>query len=211
MTNFIVELIGTFFWVLTMGLTNDPLAVGLMLIALVYMGGHLSGAHYNPAVTFAVFIRKRISGNDMCMYILFQFIGALLGAFAYYLIKGETFSPAPAFEASNMSAFLVEVLFTFILILVVLKVSTSSRTVGNNFFGVAIGLALCAGMFAGKSISGGVFNPAVGFGPIIMGAMLSGHSMANLGLYIVGPFVGSFLAVIAFRSITPEEMAKVKS
>jgi aquaporin Z len=208
MRNYIVELIGTFFLVLVIGLTGNPLAIGAILIAMVYMGGHISGAHYNPAVTFAIFIRKKINMNDAMMYILFQFAGALLAAFTYYLIKGTTFASAPATEASNMSSLLVEIAFTFALVSVVLNVATSKKTLGNNFYGLAIGLTVMAGAFAGGPISGGVFNPAVGLGPIVIDGLISGNSIAPLGLYIVGPFVGSILAVIAYRTINPEEMAE---
>jgi aquaporin Z len=206
MKKYFIELLGTFFLVLVIGLTGNPIAVGAMLMCMIYMGGHISGAHYNPAVTFAIFIRRKIGSADALMYILFQVLGALTAAFFYYVIKGSTFAPAPSTEATNMSALLIEILFTFALVLVILNVTTSRGTEGNGFYGVAIGFTVLAGSYAGGPVSGGAFNPAVGLGPIIIDAIFSGNSFTNLGLYIVGPFVGSLLAIIAYRSINPEEM-----
>ena len=205
MRNILTEFIGTFFLVLTIGLTAlsgtpfAPLAIGAALMVMAYMGGHISGAHYNPAVTLAVVLRGRLAAKNAVPYMSAQFAGALAAALATRAITGQTFAPTPAALASPLAALLVEVLFTFALALVVLNVGTSSKTEGNPFYGLAIGFTVLAGAFAGGPISGGAFNPAVGVGPTVVHALLGGGTFAHLWLYLVGPAVGGILAVLAFR------------
>src|SRR5580765_6671857 len=175
MRNYVTEFIGTFFLVLTIGLTVlsgttlAPLAIGSSLMIMVYMGGHVSGGHYNPAVSLAV------------------------------LLRGKMFAPAPAATATVTSAVTVELLYTFALALVVLNSAVSAKTHGNSFYGLASGFTIVVAAFAGGPISGGAFNPAVGVGPTLVHALLGGGSLAPLGLYIVGPLAGGILAAMVFR------------
>jgi aquaporin Z len=205
MRNYLTEFIGTFFLVLTIGLTVlsgtplAPLAIGASLMIMVYMGGHVSGAHYNPAVTLAVTLRGKLAAKDALPYVLAQLAGALAAALATRLIMGHTFAPAPADQASTLGALLVELLYTFALCLVVLNAATSSRTHGNSFYGLAIGFTIVVAAFAGGPISGGAFNPAVGIGPTVVDAVLGGGSFQHLWLYIVGPLLGGILAASVFR------------
>ncbi|NUR57040.1 MAG: hypothetical protein HOQ29_21555, partial [Acidobacteria bacterium] len=123
-----------------------------------------------------------------------------------YAILGRTFAPAPAPTASAHGALLVEVLYTTALCLVVLHSATAPQTTGNSFYGLAIGFTVAAGAFAGGPISGGAFNPAVGTGPIIVSTMLGGDgSLANLWLYLLGPFAGGALAAAVYRVQQPAE------
>ena len=205
MKNYLTEFIGTFFLVLTIGLTVvggtefAPLAIGAALMVMVYMGGHISGAHYNPAVTLAVFMRGKLEGGSVAPYMLSQVAGAFLATVVVQLVLGSTFAPAPSPEATTMAALLVEILYTFALALVVLNVATADATSGNSFYGLAIGFTVAAGAFAGGPVSGGAFNPAVGTGPILAHAMLGGGGVGDLWLYLVGPFTGGALAAIVFR------------
>ena len=205
MRNYLTEFIGTFFVVLTIGLTVvggtplAPLAIGAALVIMVYMGGHVSGAHYNPAVTLAVMLRGKLEAREAVPYMLAQLAGAVVAALATRAITGQTFALAPAPNASMAGAWLVEVLFTFALALVVLNVATSSRTQGNSYYGLAIGFTVMAGAFAGGPISGGAFNPAIGVGPILVHALLGGGSLGHVALYIVGPLAGAILAAMVFR------------
>ena len=205
MKNYLTEFIGTFFLVLTIGLTVvggtefAPLAIGAALMVMVYMGGHISGAHYNPAVTLAVFMRGKLEAGSVAPYILSQVAGAFLATVVVQLVLGSTFAPAPSPEATTMAALLVEILYTFALALVVLNVATADATSGNSFYGLAIGFTVAAGAFAGGPVSGGAFNPAVGTGPILAHAMLGGGGVGDLWLYLVGPFTGGALAAIVFR------------
>ena len=205
MRNYVTEFVGTFFLVLTIGLTVlggtplAPLAIGSALMVMVYMGGHVSGGHYNPAVSLAVFLRgKMASGGEMVRYWLAQIAGALVAALVVRTIVGQTFAPAPADDASTAAVLLVEFLYTFALALVVLNSAASAKTHGNSFYGLAIGFTIVVAAFAGGPVSGGAFNPAVGFGPILVDALASGGSFANLWLYLVGPLLGGALAAVVF-------------
>jgi aquaporin Z len=205
MRKLLTEVIGTFFLVLTVGLTVTaqspfaPLAIGSVLMVMVYMGGHISGAHYNPAVSLAILIRGKITGAELLTYWVAQLVGAILATIAVLVITGSSFAPAPADGAGAVAALLVEVLFTFALALVVLNVATAEATAGNSYYGLAIGFTILAAAFAGGPISGGAFNPAVGTGPILVHAFAGGGSIGNLWLYLVGPFVGGALAGAVFR------------
>lgn len=200
MNKYLTELIGTFFLVLVIGLTGNPIAIGSILMVMVYMGGHVSGAHYNPAVTFAVWIRKKIETKDAVMYILFQVVGALLAANVFYVIHGYTFAPSPQ-EGFHyqLKPLLIEMIFTFALASVVLNVATNKKTEGNSFYGLAIGFTVLAAAFAGGPISGGAFNPAVAIGPIIVDTAVGGHSLSHLWIYLIGPFVGGGFAGIFYN------------
>ena len=205
MAKLLTEFIGTFFLVLTIGLTvmgglsMAPLAIGASLMVMVYMGGHISGAHYNPAVSLAVLLRGKLSAAELVPYWLAQIAGALVASLVAYLIMGRTFAPAPGESVTFGSAVLGEILFTFALALVVLNSGTSKATEGNSFYGLAIGFTIVAAAFAGGPISGGAFNPAVGIGPIFVNTILGGGSLGDLLTYIVGPFVGGILAALAFK------------
>ena len=208
---YVTEFIGTFFLVLTIGLviasgsTFAPLAIGSALMIMVYAGGHVSGAHYNPAVTLAVWMRGKIPASDVAPYMLSQLIGAIAAAFVSYIITGATFAPAPGASVSVGVALLVEALFTFALALVVLNVATSRKTEGNSFYGLAIGFTVVVGAFAGGGISGGAFNPAVGVGPAIINTLMGHGSLAQIWLYLVGPFAGAAAAALVFRAQNPED------
>lgn len=199
------EFIGTFFLVLAIGLSVlqgsplAPIAIGATLTALVYMGGHVSGAHYNPAVSLALLMRGVMPSKDFVPYITAQILGALAAAVAVNLITGQTFAPAPSATATTTAALLVEVLFTFALALVVLNVATSKKTKGNGYYGLAIGAVVMGGAFVGGGISGGAFNPAVGIGPTVVNAALGGGGWSSLWLYLAGPLAGAALAAIVFR------------
>ena len=205
MRKYLTEFIGTFFLVLTVGLTvigavpMAPLAIGASLMIMVYMGGHVSGGHYNPAVSLAVLLRGKLaSTGEFLAYVVSQLAGAIAAALVAYVITGKTFAPAPADSTSALGALLVETLFTFALALVVLNSAVSAKTQGNSFYGLAIGFTIVVAAFAGGTISGGAFNPAVGTGPILVQVALGGGSLSHLWLYLVGPFLGGSLAAAVF-------------
>ena len=209
MSRYLTEFIGAFFLVLTIGLTVTsesslaPLAIGGVLMVMVYMGGHISGAHYNPAVTVAILLRNKMPSGDAAPYLVAQLLAAFLASGAVYLLVGQTFAPAPGPDATNLQALLAEALFTFALVLVILNVATAKATEGNHYFGLAIGFTIMVGAFAVGGISGGAFNPAVGTGPIIFQALFGGGSLSDLWLYWAGPLLGSVLAVVAFMLQEP--------
>ena len=200
----LTEFIGTFFLVLTVGLTVTagstfaPLAIGASLMIMVYMGGHISGGHYNPAVSLAAMMRRAIPASQYAPYVIAQLAGAVAAALITYVITGRTFAPAPGADVTTLGALLVEILYTFALCLVVLNTAVSRRTQGNSYYGLAIGFTVVVAAFAGGGISGGAFNPAVGIGPILVNAAIGGGSVASLWLYIVGPLAGGALASLVF-------------
>jgi aquaporin Z len=198
-------LIGTFFLVLTIGMVVvdgtplAPIAIGSTLMVMVYMGGHISGAHYNPAVTIGLYLRGATDKSDVLPYIAAQVLGAWLAASAVQLLTGQTFAPAPGADASIAQAVLAEILLTFALVLVIMNVATSKATEGNSYYGLAIGFTVAAGAFAVGGVSGGAFNPAVGTGPIIVDALVGDGGFGNLWLYWVAPVLGSLGAFVVFR------------
>lgn len=210
MNRYVTEMIGTFFLVFTIGmvvtggLAAAPIAIGSMLMVMVYMGGPVSGAHYNPAVTIGIYLRGAMAKGDILPYIGAQIFGAWLAASAVQLITGETFAPAPGAAYGSLQALAAEVLVTFALVLVILNVATAKGAEGNSYFGLAIGFTVMAGAYAVGGVSGGAFNPAVGIGPIIVDTLGGGDSLGNLWLYLVGPVVGSLCAVPVFRLQNPD-------
>ncbi len=210
MARYLTEVIGTFFLVFTIGMTAvtglaaAPIAIGGTLMAMVYMGRHVSGAHYNPAVSVALFLRGALDGSQLAPYIAAQILGAWLAAGAVLLITGATFAPAPGADYGALPVLLAEVLVTFALALVIMNVATAKATEGNSYYGLAIGFTVLAGAYAVGPISGGVFNPAVGIGPIMVDVLAGDGSMGNLWFYLVGPLAGAALAVPVFRMQNPE-------
>lgn len=205
MNKYLVEFFGTFMLVLTIALSGgNAFAIGLVLIALVYMGGNISGAHYNPAVTLAVNLRGKIDVDTAGKYIIFQILGALLGALASNLIKGSVFTPAPITGVSAISVFLVELIFTCGLAFTVLHVATSSKSKNNQYYGLAIGSILAASIFAGGPISGGVYNPAVVVGTMVANLANLTSNFSNLIIYLVAQFAGGALASLIFRKTAPD-------
>lgn len=208
---YLVELIGAFFLVLTIGQCvvggspSDgviaPLAIGSALMVMVYAGGHVSGAHYNPAVTLAVWIRGRIATPDVVPYMVAQVLGAALAAFLVLYLKGNGAGGGGGKEPDPAKSFLVEMLFTFALAYVVLNVATSKATAGNSYFGLAIGFTVLTGAFAVGAISGGAFNPAVAVGVTIMGLAKVQH----LVVLLAATFAGGALAGLTFRFLNPDD------
>ncbi len=205
---YLVELIGTFFLVATIGFTvlkpGDvgplaPLAIGAALMVMVFAGGHISGAHYNPAVTLAVFLRGKCPAGDVLPYVLAQVVGAGLAALAVLFIKDN-----PTVEAGSPDmarALLAELLYTFALCYVVLNVATAKGTSGNSFYGLAIGFTVMAGAFAVGPVSGGVFNPAVAVGITVMGL----SKLANIWIFLVANFAGAAVAATVFKLVNGKD------
>ena len=164
MNKYITEFIGAFFLVLTIGCSViggasvPPLAIGAALMVMIFAGGHVSGGHFNPAVTLAVWLRGRCDTKDVAPYMAAQIVGAVVAALATGFLVG---APAKGPGELNVAkALLAEFLFTFALCYVVLNVATAKGTTGNSFYGLAIGLTVMTGAFAVGGISGGAFNPA---------------------------------------------------
>ena len=208
MNKYIIEFIGTFFLVMAIGLTGNPLAIGAMLMVMVYVGGSISGAQYNPAVTLALWIRGKMNASESVIFMVVQILGATAAAFFVYLLFGKTFSASHGVNTSInvLKPLAIEAVCTFALALVVLSVATSKKNAGNSYFGLAIGFTVMACAFAGGPISGGAFNPAVGIGPTMIDTLLGhGGSMKLLWIHIVGPFAGGAIAAVVYKIANPDE------
>lgn len=198
----LTEFIGTFFLVLTIGMTvlepfNSgilaPLAIAATLMVMVYAGGHLSGAHYNPAVSLAVFIRGRLQIGEMLFYWVAQMLAGIIAAYAVIFMKGDT-APLSS-DPHILHVLLAEFLFTFALSYVVLNVATSKRTAGNSYFGVAIGGTILAGALSMGAVSGAAFNPSVALALCIMNL----SAWSNLWAYVVANLAGALAAALVFK------------
>ena len=200
----LTELIGTFFLVLTIGSTVipgspgviPPLAIGAALMVMVYAGGHLSGGHYNPAVTTAVFLRGKCKASDVVPYWIAQVAGASLAALVAIYFFGKGVKPL---SPDIPKALLAEFLFTFALAYVVLNVATSKATAGNSNYGLAIGFTVLVGAFSVGGISGGAFNPAVAVGVAIMNLV----EPTSIWIHIVADLAGGAVAAFAFKFLNP--------
>ena len=204
MKKYIVEFIGTFFLVFTVGATViapgagplAPVAIGAALMVMVFAGGHVSGGHYNPSVTLAVWMRGKCDTKDVVPYWVAQIAAAFLAAFVVNKLKMAG-AAQPMALASWKPAFVAEFLFTFALCWVVLNVATSKATMGNHFYGVAIGMTVMTGAFAVGPISGAAFNPAVAAGVCQMGLFF----WSNLWILLLGEILGALTAAFVYKGI----------
>ena len=207
MKKYLVEFIGTFFLVLTIGMTVidpgagnlAPLAIGSALMIMVYAGGHVSGGHYNPAVTIAVWLRSRCPASDVPFYIIAQILGATAAALLVHQFKCCTVVKPG--DLAIGPALIAEFVGTFALCYVVLNVATAKATAGNSNYGLAIGFTVMTMAFALGGISGGAFNPAVAVGITVMGLAKT----ANIWIYLVGNFAAAIVAALTFKFINPDD------
>jgi aquaporin Z len=207
MKKYLTEFIGTFFLVLTIGMTVidpdsgviAPLAIGASLMVMIFAGAHVSGAHYNPAVTFGVWLRGRCPTKDVLPYMAAQIAAAAIAAITVHFFKGNP-PPTPA-PVKIVPALLAELIGTFALVYVVLNVATAKGTAGNLFYGLAIGFTVTAMAFALGGVSGGAFNPAVAVGITLMHLA----DAANIWIYLVGNFAGGALAAVVFKFVNPDD------
>ena len=203
----IVECIGTFFLVYVIGCVSlqehvllGPLAIGASLMVMIFAGGHISGAHYNPAVTLGVWIRGACTTLEAGFYLVAQAIGAIVAALAAGFLLGHG-SPA-ASTATAAQVILAEALGTFALVYTVLNVATAPATSGNSFYGLAIGFTVFAQAVAVGKVSGGAFNPAVAIGVAVLG-LANG---ANLWIYWLSEFLAAAVAAVVFLVVNQEKL-----
>jgi aquaporin Z len=207
MRRYATEFIGTFFLVFTVcavvlsGASLAPLAIGAVLAAMVFAGGHISGGHYNPAVSLAAYVRGRLGLIDLACYAAAQLVGGVLAAFVAKYVFATTPERFTVANDDLLRAFLVELLFTFALAYVVLNVATSNDHPNNSFYGLAIGLTVLAGAVAVGGVSGGAFNPAVGIGVVVAAIA----SVKVLWIYLVATLAGGAAAGLVFRALNPSD------
>lgn len=209
MKKYLVEFIGTFFLVFTIGMTviapgagaMAPLAIGSILAVMIFAGGHISGGHFNPAVTLGVWLRGKCPATDVVPYFGAQFAGGLVASYAVKALKTGLVAKAAALGGAMTPevgpALLAEFLFTFALVWVVLHTATAKGTSGNSFYGFSIGFTVLAGAYAVGGVSGGAFNPAVALGLCLMGIV----SWGSLWIYLAACSAGGLVAAFAFRTV----------
>ena len=202
----LVEGFGTFFLVLVIGLAviapgagaMAPLAIGMTLMVLVYAGGPISGGHYNPAVTLAAMMAGKCDQKDAFSYMIAQLAGAVVASLVVSVLKPA--SLAVPMQPQVVPALLAELIFTFLLAYVVLSVSTTKKSAGNSYFGLAIGSTVMAAAYAVGNISGGAFNPAVALGVTLMRLAAPG----SIWIYLAANLAGGALAAKAFLATNPD-------
>lgn len=224
MKKYFAEMVGTFVLTLlgcgaavslncgidTASVVGTAIAFGLAVVAMAYTIGGISGCHINPAITLGCFLSGRMNGKDCGMYMLFQVIGAIIASAVLALIVSTdpglargTATGANVCNSINVfNGLIVEIVLTFIFVLVVLGATAKTNGATNNFAGLAIGLALILIHLVGINYTGTSVNPARSIGPAIFE---QGQALTDLWVFIVGPFVGGALAAGIWKLIEPEE------
>ncbi len=196
MKRYVIELLGTFFVVLAVSLTENPLAIGLMYLAMLYLGARTSGAQYNPAITQAMWLRGKFPTHLIPGYVLAQLLGAFAAILLEFHLSGSLFVPDISPEDNVWFICLLEMLFTFVLCYIYLVVCTSKAFKDSQLYGIILGFTL-----VGLASMGGLFNPAIGCAALLLHAVnaeTAVHLGHNLLVYVVCPLVGSALAGFAF-------------
>jgi aquaporin Z len=213
-----MEFIGTFYLTLVVALTasspQQPLAVGCCLTALIYAGGHISGGHLNPTVSLAIFLRQKATLLDTLMYMSVQFLGGAIGSFAAWMASpanSNFLGPGVGSGVHVAQGFFLEFLFGFYLASCVLNVATVKAKANNHFYGMAIGFTVLGAAYSGSRISGAALNQAVALGRLFMKAIIEndGSILTDIWIYLLAPWIGSFVAAVTFLLTNWEEFKDV--
>ncbi|MDA9924408.1 aquaporin [Verrucomicrobiales bacterium] len=209
MNRLLSEFLGTFFLTFTIcvaavyGKAGDygPLAIGFVLVAMVYACGHISKAHFNPAVSLAFLIRGcYISVKEMFSFIGVQCLAAILAA----LLARGLYSDGVIVETTDLifvPALVAEILFTFMLVWVIMNVATAKANQGNDFYGIAIGFTVAGAIYTVGIVSLAVLNPAVAIALVLVGKL----SLSQIAIPIFGSLLGGLGAVLLFNLGHPTE------
>ncbi|MEX0608032.1 MAG: aquaporin [Balneolaceae bacterium] len=204
MRNYVAEVAGTFFFVLVFGFTGNAIAIGLVLTALVYIGRHVSGAHFNPAVSLGFYLQKKLTTSQFAGYISSQLLGAFLASILIFFFSTLVFYLEPPTDTNLYQQAGAEILFTFLFVLLTLTMALSPAFKNTNIYGFAIGLAFGGIILAGSSISGGIYNPATSIGSALFDLMNGGDSYQHVLLYTFAPLTGGALAAATFSYLNRE-------
>ena len=201
MNKYLTEFIGAFFLVMGAAM-GGAVGASLALMVMIYAGSHISGAHYNPAVTLAVWMRGKIEMKDALMYWIFQIAGAVAAALiTVYIFKEEGPASCAIPTDGTTRGIIAEMVGTFALAYVVLNVATAKGTSGNSFYGLAIaGTILAMASVLGK-FSGGAYNPAVAVGLCVQ----KSFCWEQIWMYFVGPLGGGAIAALVFSLNNPDD------
>jgi aquaporin Z len=202
MKKYSIEFLGTFFLLLISALADNPIAIGVGLAVLCYIGGHISGAHYNPAVSIAMVIRGEINKVECGKFILSQVLGAVFASFVYFLITNNVFEIQPSSETTLSQFLIAEFIFTFLLVITILFVGTHPKLKGNQFYGAVIGLSVMTSQYSIGEISSSVLNPAISIGPALFNLVNgegSNMSLAFSPYYISITIISGVFAAYMFK------------
>lgn len=182
------------------GYLITALAFGLVIVAMAYSIGNVSGCHINPAVSIAMLVNKKISVKDFCGYIVAQFLGAIAGAAILNAIVQDTAKLGcnALYNGNAWLSFLIEVILTFVFVIAILGVTSKSSN--GNIAGLVIGGALVLVHLLGIAFTGTSVNPARSFGPALIAGNLSG-----IWVFLLAPLVGGVLAAVIYRFLDPEQ------
>ena len=208
MNKYFTEFIGTMFLVLVVGVAAiggaagamAPIAIGSILMVMIYAGGHISGGNYNPAVTLAILIRGKINMGTALTYWIAQ-IGGALAAWAIATFIFDVEGPGTSAVKSVSQGLTAEFLGAFAIAYVVLNTATAKAHITNSFYGLAIGFTVVACAFTFGGYSGGAFNPAVAIGACLM----KGFVWTDLWIYLVGCLAGGLVAALVFNMNNPDD------
>ncbi len=206
---YVVEFIGTFFLLIAFCISVQsglgqfaPIAVGAMLMVMIYAGAPISAGHYNPAVSLAAYLRGALHLSDLLPYIVAQALGGTFASMlSGFLITSMGIAEPTTRELDAVPSLIAEFLGTFALVYVFLNVTTSKKSIGNSYFGLAIGFTFLACMYLFSGISGGAFNPAIALGITMAGLA----SWASIWIFIVANFVAGALAAFLFQYVNGPE------
>ena len=195
MKRYAMEFVGTFFLTVAISLIANPIAIGLMLMAMIYVGDHISGAHFNPAISFVCFMQNRLQLNAMAMYMLAQSLGAAAALCFFMMITNGNFTLDVVSGSPLFAPMAIETLLVLVFAWVYVTMNMMNRYKDTAIPGVVLGLTLLA-----IASAGGLYNPAVAFASIVCSAIKEGNSdfMGVVVVHIVGPLLGALGASFMF-------------
>ncbi|MGF1668844.1 MAG: MIP/aquaporin family protein [Balneolaceae bacterium] len=199
------EFIGTFFLVLSVGLTSNPLAIGILLTALVYVWENYSGAHFNPAITLSFWSDGIMSSREALVFVAGQLMGAFAGAELILYLSGTAYMPTPSDTITPLQFAVIQFLFTFLLVMVYLMLYNTERFRNNNIHGIAIGFTYFAIIAIAAPLTGIGFNPSLSIGFSVFEILLGGDSYLHLPVYVFSPLIAGWAATYVFRFFEPFE------
>jgi aquaporin Z len=198
----IIEFLGTFFIVLALAASGSPVAVALVYMVMVYMGAHISGGQYNPALTLGLLSIGKLRVKKAFVYIIAQFLGGFAGIGMFVFFGGKNFALGPAGSATYIQSVVAEIIFSFLFISTVFFTMVHKKSAGNSYFGIAIGLSYLIGSIVIGPISGGILNPVVGIVPQVFRFVNGGgFTPENIALYTIAPILGGLAAAQFYEFI----------
>lgn len=208
MNKYLMEFIGAFFLITAAGM-GGGFAAAAALTLLIYAGGHISGGQYNPAVSLAMLMQKKLTPQEFGAYVAAQLLGGIAAGAMVFALLDAKFIPGAADGVAWWRATLAEAVFTFLLVFTVCQVALPKKVEGNQFFGLAIGLTVVVGALAIGNISGAALNPAVGVGPLLFDIVNIGDHMSDISLYLVGPLLGGAVASVVHTVVQDGDKSQI--